>query len=152
MPRPFRFWMTGCVAVVLAAIGGAGALADDAGLRSTSSRYDVIETVDRIEACARQHGLSVFARMADPAGAARIASELGRGNEAVIVFASGAGGTPVLMRTDDARPDLALMLYVRAAPSGAVEVLIPNADWSDLPPEVLHDVAELPRVVAEALA
>ena len=152
MPRPFRFWMTGCVAVVVAAIGGAGALAEDAGLRATSSRYDVTETMERIEACARQHGLSVFARMAEPAAAPRTVSEAARVNDAVIVFASGAGGTPVLMRTANGRPDLALMLYVRAGPSGGVQVLIPNADWSDLPPEVLHDVAELPRVVAEALA
>lgn len=152
MPRPFRFWMTGCVAVVLAAVGGTRVVADERGLQSTASRYDVVETVERIEACARQHGLSVFARMAEPGHPSPAAPELARGRQAVIVFASGEGGTPVLMSTANARPDLALMLYVRDGPSGGVEVLMPNADWSDLPPEVAHDVAELPRVVAEALA
>ena len=152
MPRPFRFWMTGCVAVVLAAVGGTRVVAAERSLQSTASRYDVVETVERIEACARQHGLGVFARMAEPASASTIAPEFSRGQHAVIVFASGQGGTPVLMTAANARPDLALMLYVRDGPSGGVEVLMPNEDWSGLPPDVAHDVAELPRVVAEALA
>lgn len=152
MPRPFRFWMTGCVAVVLAAVGSTRAVATERSLQSTASRYGVVETVERIEACARQHGLSVFARMAEPGSASRIAPEFTRGEQAVIVFACGQGGTPVLMTSADARPDLALMLYVRDGPGGGAEVLMPNEDWSGLPPEVAHDVAELPRVVAEALA
>ena len=53
MPRPFRFWMTGCVAVVLAAVGGTRVVAAERSLQSTNSRYGVVETVERIEACAR---------------------------------------------------------------------------------------------------
>ena len=152
MPRPFRFWMTGCVAVVLAAVGGTRVVAAERSLQSTNSRYGVVETVERIEACARQHGLGVFARMAEPASASTIAPEFSRGQHAVLVFASGPGGPPVRLTAAAARPDWVKPVLNPFYASGGVEVLMPNEDWSGLPPDVAHDVAELPRVVAEALA
>src|SRR6185295_1497884 len=63
MKHPFRFWMTSCVAVVMASLGGGRALASERHPLTQSSRYRVTETIERIEACAHKHGLSVFARL-----------------------------------------------------------------------------------------
>ena len=147
MQRPFRFWMTGCAAVVVAALGGPRAFAAEGRhLQLKQSRYGVVETVQRIEACAREHGLGVFARL-DVRGASLVVE----GSQAIIVLASSRGGTPVLMESADASLDLALMVHVRDGAQGGAEVLFSNSDWSGLPAEIAQDMAELPRVVAEAL-
>ena len=93
MKHPFRFWMTGSVAVVMAALGiGRSALASERHPLSQSSRFRVTETVQRIEACAGKHGLSVFTRVI------RDEQQFGLGDEfTLIVFESSAGGTPVLL-------------------------------------------------------
>ena len=144
MKHPFRFWMTGSVAVVMAALGiGRGAVASERHPLSQSSRYRVLETVQRIEACAQRHGLSVFTRVGgDPA----------RDEFVLIVFASAAGGTPVLMEGPQSHPELPLSVEVRADAAGGAEVLFGASDWDDLPPALARDMTELPMLVADALS
>ncbi|HUG26078.1 hypothetical protein [Piscinibacter sp.] len=147
MKQPFRFWMTGSVAVVMAALGmGRSALASDRHPLSQSSRFRLTETVERIEACAAKHGLSVFARLgvdAEPQGE--------RAEYTLIVFESSAGGTPVLMEGPRSQPEVPLTVCVRRDPSGLTEVLFAGSDWDDLPPTVARDLTELPMLVADAL-
>ncbi|RQP23799.1 hypothetical protein [Piscinibacter terrae] len=144
MKHPFRFWMTGSVAVVMAALGiGRGALAHERSPHSSqASRFRVLETVQRIEACAPQHGLSVFTR---------VCKGDGRDEFTLIVFESAAGGTPVLMEGPESRPELPLAVVVRADADGATEVLIAGETWDDLPAAVARDLTELPMLVADAL-
>ena len=143
MKHPFRFWMTGSVAVVMAAFGvGRSALAQERHPLSQSSRFRVTETVERIEACAQKHGLTVFTRLES--------GERGDGM-LMIVFESSDGGTPVMMEGPASQPELPLAVAVRADPTGGAEVLFSGSDWDDLPPSVERDLTELPLMVADAL-
>jgi uncharacterized protein (DUF302 family) len=144
MKHPFRFWMTGSVAVVMAALGiGRGAMAHERSPHSSqASRFRVMETVQRIEACAPQHGLSVFTK---------VCKGDGRDEFTLIVFESAAGGTPVLMEGPESQPEVPLAVVVRADAAGGTEVLIAGEDWDDLPPSVARDLTELPMLVADAL-
>lgn len=154
MDKPFRFWMTGGVAVVVAALGGRANAANDEQqplMLTSLSPYSVAETVQRIEAFAQQRGLPVLARVAQPS------PDSGDDTRArqVIVLESTQGGTPVLMNTANARPNLPLSVVVQRGLTGATEVLLPEGLLKGLPAEasaaVQHDVARLPGVVAEAV-
>ncbi|MBW8830094.1 MAG: hypothetical protein JF606_11770 [Burkholderiales bacterium] len=145
MKQPFRFWMTGSVAVVMAALGiGRSAVAHERHPLSQSSRFRVLETVERIEASAQRHGLSVFTRVGSEGG-------VGREEFMRIVFASSVGGTPVLMEGPESHPELPLTVAVRAHPTGGAEVFFAGVDWDDLPANVARDLTELPILVADAL-
>lgn len=148
MKHAFRFWMTGCEAVVMSALGGGrGALARERELLSRSSRFRVTETAERIEACARKHGFSVFARLGTNA---RQRND-DRGDIATIVFESSLGGTPVLMEGPASPPEVPLSVCVRTDEAGDTEVVFYGSDWDDLPPNVMRDLTELPVLVADAL-
>jgi len=145
MKQPFRIWMTGSVAVVMAALGiGRGAIAHERSPLTQSSRYRVLETVQRIEACALNHGFTVFTRIGSGADG-------GRDEQMLIVFATSAGGTPVLMEGPESQPEVPLTLAVRADPTGGTEVVFAGSDWDNLPPTVARDLTELPMLVADAL-
>ena len=94
MKQAFRFWMTSCVAVVTSALGGGRPAQGQERALSQSSRFRVPETVERIEACAAKHGLSVFTRVEPPAPKPHEDQR----EFAMIVFESSDGGTPVLLR------------------------------------------------------
>ncbi len=164
MKNPLRFWRTGAIAVVLAALGGAG-LADDANaveegsLQCLSSPYDVDETVHRIEASARHRGIAVFGCFEQNSGSASIARghALSSGMR-VVVLESTLGGTPVLMaatgpgaRDGDAF-ELPLSIRVRPGDDGRTEVWVESPQ---VPQDTLHglalDLAALDEVVRDAL-
>ena len=66
-PR-MRFWRTGAIAVVMAALGGAR-IVQAAPMESRISRYGVTQTAERIEASARRHGppsMETSTRAMDP--------------------------------------------------------------------------------------
>ena len=153
---PHRFWMTGAVAVVAASLGGGrSALAEENRHTSTrASRFNVAETVQRLEASVHRRGLGVFACIAQP-GDGVWASQ----STLVVVIESSQGGTPVLMRGDGlaSESDVPLSLVVRAVSDDQSEVSFPTdfgqwEDWQDLPQELAADLAQLPKVVADALA
>lgn len=148
MRRPFRLWMTGSLAVVMAAMvplrGASEAERSHAMKLLRHSRFDVSETLQRIELAARDRGLSVLARVA--------------GAQPVLVLASSIGGTLVVMNEADSRPAMPLGLIVSAAADGGADVLVASTqdagtagDWSELPNEVVDDWRALPGVVDRAL-
>jgi len=146
MKHPFRFWMTGSVAVVMTTTGVGRAMAQERHL-AQSSRFRVMETIERIEACAQKHGLSVFARLGrEPKPYEE------RDDSTLIVFESSAGGTPVVMESPGAPPEVPLAVCVRSGPQGDTEVLFTGSDWEDLPASVARDLTELPILVADALS
>src|SRR6266568_2889034 len=100
--RPFRLWMTGSIAVMMAAM---------LPVRDVSqaerhhlmrllrhSHFGVRETVRRLEASARVLGLPVLALL--------------HGERPVLVLASSVGGTPVVMHDADSAPAMPLSLMV----------------------------------------
>jgi hypothetical protein len=147
MKQPFRFWMTGSVAVVMTTASAARAMPHDRHPLSQSSRFRVPETIERIEASAQRHGLSVFARLGHQP---RPHEE--RDDATLIVSESSAGGTPVVMEGPDAMPEAPLAVCVRSDPRGGTEVLFNGSDCDDLPPSVAKDLTELPILVADALS
>ena len=147
MKQAFRFWMTSCVAVVMSALGGGRPAQGQERALSQSSRFRVPETVDRIEACAAKHGLSVFTRVEPPAPKPHEDQR----EFAMIVFESSDGGTPVLMEGPKSAPEIPLAVCVRSDAHGDTEVVFTGSDWDDLPPNVARDLTELPMLVADAL-
>jgi len=146
MDGSMRFWRTGAVAVVMAALGQAGHAAarggaDDRLLVRRQSPYGVADTVARIEGSARERGMAVFARSLRGAASR------------VIVLESTQGGTPVLMHADEPeRLELPLSVLVRLAADGSAEVLSAAvAHWQSMPHALALDLAELSAAVGAAL-
>jgi|GEM_PF-714170 len=146
--RPFRLWMTGSLAVVMAAmipLRGASETERNHAMRLfRHSRFDVSETLQRIERAALDQGLSVLA--------------LVPGSPPALVLASSIGGTLVVMDDADSRPAMPLSLMVSASSDGGADVLVAMAqgagaahDWSELPASVADDVRALPGVIDRAL-
>jgi len=154
MKNPLRVWRTGALAVVMAALGQAGSAAGRSGAEDRHSvrlhsPYGVAETVLRIEASAREHGMAVFARFEQGARAAPAAS--GAATQ-VIVLESSQGGTPVMMGDTPPRMEVPLSVLVRRAGAGGTEVLIgTRPDWEAIPLALASDLAELNVVVVDAL-
>lgn len=149
---PFRFWMTGCMAVVMSAFAGTTLARTEAhGMTRHTSPYGVAETVLRLEASAQRHGLQMFALVDRGTG-----KDVPEGtNWKVVVLASSEGGTPVLMDRPGGQHAVPMSLVVRANGQGGSEVLLgsaaSDASLAGLPTQVQRDLAELPGLVAEAL-
>lgn len=156
MKNPFRFWMTGGAAMILAALsGGSRAVGmEDRVTHTRVSRYSVEETVSRIEASALRHGLPVLARL-QPSALAR-AERDNQQTPLIIVLESSQGGTPVSMEGPNDLPALLLSVTVREGLGGTTEVWFADGRFDELPdgmtPEVRHDLEDLPSLVDEALA
>jgi hypothetical protein len=145
--RPVQVWMTGSIAVVMAAMvqlrGETDA--DSANERprrvALASPYGVAETVLRIEAEAAQRGLQVLWRDA-------------RG-DVLLVLASAAGVTPVAFDGEAAQAPLAL--HVLPGADGAARVLLPAASGvlagalRSVSPQAADELAQLPALVERAL-
>lgn len=161
MNNPSRYWRTGAIAVVLAALGGSG-FADDANaleersLQRLSSPFDVDETVHRIELSARQRGVTVFGCFEQQGFGVNIArgDALGRGMR-VVVLESVQGGTPVLMAaggTDGSAFELPLSIRVRPGGEGRSEVWVESSHArQDMLQGLALDLATLDDVVRDAL-
>ncbi len=146
--RPFRLWMTGSLAVVMAASIPIRDI-DDVERSGTMrvlrhSPHGVVETLQRLEAAARNAGLSTLAVMP--------------GTRSVLVLASSVGGTPVLMQEADSAPTMPLGLLVRAGGAGGADILVASLAMRrvalaapELPHAVADELGKLPILVNRAL-
>jgi len=80
------------------------------GLTSIRSSFGPKETMDRLEAEIRAHGLNVFARIDHAAGATEVGLTL-RPTE-LIIFGNARGGTPLMQLSQTAGIDLPLKALV----------------------------------------
>jgi len=139
--HPFRLWMTGSIAVVMAAImpiRDASQTERQQMMRLLRHTHlGVNETVRRLEESARDQGLPVLA--------------LVRGERSVMVLGSSAGGTPVVMERADSMPSMPLSLMVREGRTGGADVLVSASPWLELPDDVEIELAALPQFVDRAL-
>lgn len=147
--RPVRVWMTGSIAVVMAAMVSLRVETESETDPDTerprrmalASPYGVAETVLRIEHAAAQRGLHVLWR--DERG------------DAVLVLASSAGGTPVAFDGEAAQAPMALR--VQPEGDGAARVWLPAAlgpvagELRSVSPQAADEVALLPTLVERAL-
>ena len=146
--RPFRLWMTGSLAVVMAAVIPLRDVSEAERQGSMRllrhSRFGVGETLQRIEGAVVDHGLSVLALMP--------------GTRPVLVLGSSVGGTPIVMEHADSAPAMPLSVMIREGRDGGADVLVAAASTRraalaapDLPAAVVEDLAALPRLVDRAL-
>ncbi len=142
---PFRLWMTGSLAVVMASLCTGRGVLDVERLAGSMrvlrhSPYGVNETVQRIEEAARERGHEVLARV----------GQQGQ----VIVLASSMGGTPVLMASADSPPDVPLSVQVVRSADGGADVLVTqslDSGWDGMPESVADELAHLPDLLDRAL-
>ncbi|MEP7294760.1 MAG: hypothetical protein ABI702_01130 [Burkholderiales bacterium] len=139
--RPFRLWMSGSIAVVMAAMMPIRDVSQSDRIQLMRllrhSQFGVNETVRRLEATARDQGLPVLAMLP--------------GERSILVLASSVGGTPVVMQEADSAPAMPLSLLVRGSRQGGADVLIASRAWFDLPAAVADELASLPQLVDRAL-
>ncbi|GAB4118482.1 MAG: DUF302 domain-containing protein [Sideroxydans sp.] len=103
-------------AAALLALSTLASAAD--GLVAVKSPHPVAATMDRVEALAKQRGLTVFARIDHAAGAASIGKTL-RPTQ-VVIFGNPQGGTPFMACAQTAGIDLPLKVLVWQDASGQV--------------------------------
>jgi hypothetical protein len=142
---PFRLWMTGSLAVVMASLCTGRGVLDVERLAGSMrvlrhSPFGVKETVRRIEDAARERGHAVLARVGQQGP--------------VIVLASSVGGTPVLMTSPDSCRYSLSVQVLRSADGGADVLVTQSLDsgWDGLPASVADDLAGLPELLDRALA
>ena len=151
--RPIRFWMTGCVAIVMAALSShparAKPLQDEQRMRSRSalsSPYGVAETVCKIEEAAHARGWQVFAKF-EPRGGVP---------GATLVLASPDGVTPVFQDEPASGLELPLRIEVTRMQDGHTEVSFHDMRRDerrvDMPAAAIESLAPLPEVLEAALA
>lgn len=144
MSKPWRFWLTGGIAAVLAAVSQAPPRAEEVRT-SRLSRFSVKETIERIEQQARRDGMPVFARFTAVAGA-----------PSLLVLGSDAEHTLVLQHSLEAELALPLTVSVGPGDAGGAEVQFTDPGWvaghDGLPADLLARVAALPAMIDAALS
>ena len=156
--RMTRYWMTGCMALILL-VAGRWPQRDEAeedrqgyGSRITmTSRYGADETARQIERLVRRSGLPVLLKTAvvPPDGAAE------QGDARVLVLGDEGGHTPVLQAEGRPLPQLPLTVLIRSLPDGQTEVSLTDPSGV-APPEgvsaqTLRTVTALPELVRAAI-
>jgi hypothetical protein len=146
MAEPWRFWITGGLAAVLAAAAQDDARSSE-NARTRISRYGARETVQRIELVARDLGLPLFAKLAPRAANA---------GEWLIVLGSDTEHTLVLQSEPGAPLELPLTVRVATDGERGTEVRIAaSGEWlaaqDGVPPEVAARLADLPKLVDAAI-
>lgn len=151
MPKPWRLWVTGGAAAVVAAVAQTPALGAETWAKR-SSPHSLTETARRIERVAREHGMPLFARLTPPAldMSAEAASSV------MLVLGSDEAHTPVLQPTEDAALQLPLGVWVHEPQDeGGAEVQFRDPRWlqdnAALPPELADRIAALPGLIDAAI-
>ena len=160
--RLSRYWMTGCMALVLLAAArwplqserdeNEGEL-KQRGWVTLSSRLSADEAVQRLQQAASRLGMPVMAQVTPPAPLGA-----GPGDPAlpqVLVLGRSDGHTPILQAGATSQLDLPLKVLVQSMPDGSSRVMYSSAEtWgsrAQIPPELSQDMAVLPQVVQAAL-
>ncbi|PYK57243.1 MAG: hypothetical protein DME43_15675 [Verrucomicrobia bacterium] len=97
------------------------------GLTSIRSRFGPKETMNRLEAEIRAHGMKVFERIDHAAGAAEAGLEL-RPTE-LIIFGNARGGTPLMQSVQTVGIDLPLKALVWEDASGTTWLSYNEPSW-----------------------
>lgn len=153
-----RYWMTGCMALVLMAAGRLPELGEredmaepKLGWVTLTSKHGLDETVQKLTHAARSRGLSIMARVAPGRAAGTDAAPA-----LVLVLGDVDGHTPVVQDTSHAAPHLPMQVLVTARSDGSTAVsFLDGASLlsdDDLPQEFIGGVKQLPKVVGAAVA
>lgn len=120
------------------------------GLACIQSRYPFADTVSRLLAAFRQHGIKVFATIDQQAEAAQ--AGLTMPPATLILFGNPKAGTPLMLARPAAGIDLPLKLFVSAAVPGEVTVMFNTAAYlmerHGLPAQLDANIAPAERLIA----
>jgi uncharacterized protein (DUF302 family) len=119
------------------------ASAEIPGFVQIASSHSVVETLDRLAAMLKQHGVTVFARIDFSGDAGR--AGLSMRPEQMLIFGNPKAGTPLMVAVPAAGLDLPLKLLVWEAADGKVW-----AGYND--PRYVVDRYKLPAALAANLA
>ena len=116
------------------------------GLTSIRSRFGPKETMDRLEAEIRAHGMTVFARIDHAAGAAEVGLTLAPTE--LIIFGNARGGTPLMHSVQTVGIDLPLKALVWEDTAGKTWISYNEPSWI----AQRHSVASAEPVVSKMAA
>ena len=116
------------------------------GLTSIRSRFGPKETMDRLEAEIRAHGMTVFARIDHAAGAAEVGLTLPPTE--LIIFGNARGGTPLMQSVQTVGIDLPLKALVWEDTAGETWISYNEPSWI----AQRHSVANAEPVVSKMAA
>ena len=97
------------------------------GLTSIRSEFGPKETMDRLQAEVRAHGMTVFARIDHAAGAAEVGLTLAPTE--LIIFGNARGGTPLMQSVQTVGIDLPLKALVWEDASGTTWLSYNEPSW-----------------------
>lgn len=159
--RMSRYWISGCMAVILAA---AGRMPNPDDTTRSSQKWvslkthlSVKEAAAQIEALAREGQTPVVVRTS---AAGRALQPSARSDTTVLVLGDAAGQTPVVQAQGDQLPDLPLGIVISRTPDGQTQVRYAEPDWgtagapgqASVPPDWQARIKALPGLIRSALA
>jgi uncharacterized protein (DUF302 family) len=97
------------------------------GLTSIRSEFGPKETMDRLQAEIRTHGMTVFARIDHAAGAAEVGLTLAPTE--LIIFGNARGGTPLMQSAQTVGIDLPLKALVWQDAAGKTWISYNEPSW-----------------------
>jgi uncharacterized protein (DUF302 family) len=97
------------------------------GLTTIRSSFGPKETMDRLEAAIRSHGMTVFARIDHAAGAKEAGLTLAPTE--VIIFGNARGGTPLMQSVQTVGIDLPLKILVWEDATGTTWLSYNEPSW-----------------------
>lgn len=160
MSRHSRFWMTGCMALVLLIAQQAPTRMQreaDASRRSAIkllSPYPMDETIRKIESAARTHGLPVLAIVEPQTTPADLPHSLMQPTQ-VLVLGDSSKTTPVVQTEADQMIELPLQVWVAERADGQTQVTVHDpanlAHSEGLPEDLMANLAALPTWMNAAL-
>ncbi len=113
-----KFFSLSLSAILVSLSFAAAAQAQAEGMVSVTSTRSALDTMNRLEAMAKDRGLNVFARIDHAAGAAKVGKTL-RSTE-LLIFGNPQGGTPLMECVQTAGIDLPLKALVWTDAAGQV--------------------------------
>jgi uncharacterized protein (DUF302 family) len=124
-----------------------------AGVLRFKSPYTFDDTVRRLLAVLKDHGIKVFATIDQRAEAQAV--DLTMPSTVLILFGNPKGGTPLMLANPESGIDLPLKILMSESEPGRVDVFINSAEYiiqrHALPHELLANIAPVERLIAGAL-
>lgn len=166
--RMSRYWMSGCMALVLMAAGQWPSAARDAdagdadlerqGWVAMTSRLPLDQTVKQLQRAARAKGMPVVADVVADGATASTRPTEGVSGARVLVLGRQDGHTPIFQAADAGPMDLPWRVMLQSRPDGSTRVLFHDPariaaqiDHADPADGALADLGALPEVVTTAL-
>jgi uncharacterized protein (DUF302 family) len=156
-----RYWMTGCMALVLMAAGRLPEVPDSedaadskAGWVTLNSKHGLDDTVSKLQAAARSRGMSILAKVAPQQRAG--GQDSAKAPALVLVLGDHDGHTPVVQDSSNASPHLPMKVLVKTLRDGSTAVSFHDGATllsdADVPSEFIGGVRQLARVVGAAVS